>query len=107
MKAGLRAYLKNRPWAYQNEMQLYFYDDWGIVVNQSTVSRLLKSMDISRKILKRIAAERDQNCRNKYHFQMANYSADMLVYVDEYQLELLSYLYNDTLFKPIRSRYLH
>ena len=59
MKAGLRAYLKNRPWAYQDEMQLYLYDNWGIVVDQSTVSRLLKSMNISRKMLKRIAAERD------------------------------------------------
>ena len=83
IKAGLRAYLKDRPWAYQDEMQLYLYDDWGIVVDQSTVSRVLKSMDISRKMLKRIAEERDQDCRNGYQFQIANYSADMLVYVDE------------------------
>jgi len=64
-------------------MLLYFYDDWGIVVDRSTISRLLKSMGISRKMLKRIAAERNQDCRNGYQFQVANYSADMLVYVDE------------------------
>ena len=27
IKAGLRAYLTDRPWAYQDEMQLYLYDD--------------------------------------------------------------------------------
>ena len=27
IKAGLRIYLKDRPWAYQDEMQLYLYDD--------------------------------------------------------------------------------
>ena len=27
IKAGLRAYLEDRPWAYQDEMQLYLYDD--------------------------------------------------------------------------------
>jgi len=40
-------------------------------------------MGISRKMRKRIAAERDPNCRHSYQFQVANYSADMLVYIDE------------------------
>lgn len=83
MKAGLRVYLEDRPWAYQDEMQLYLYDDWGVAVDRSTISRLLKSMGITRKMLKRIAAERDQDCRNGYRLQVSNYSADMLVYVDE------------------------
>ena len=83
MKAGLLMYLEDRPWAHQDEMQLYLFDDWGVVVDQSTVSRLLKSMGISRKILKQIAAERDADCRHQYQFQVANYSPDMVVYVDE------------------------
>jgi len=41
MKAGLRAYLEHKPWAYQDEMQLYLFDEWDIVVDQSTVSRIL------------------------------------------------------------------
>lgn len=50
MKAGLRVYLEERPWAYQSEMQQYLFNDWGVVVDISTVSRLLKSMGITRKV---------------------------------------------------------
>jgi len=74
IKAGLRIYFKDRPWAYQDEILLYFYDDWDVVVNRFTIFRLLKSIGISRKMLKRIAAEKDQD--NGYQFQVANYSAD-------------------------------
>lgn len=28
-QAGLLAYLKAKPWAYQDEMSLYLFDDWG------------------------------------------------------------------------------
>jgi len=64
-------------------MLLYFYDDWDIVVDRFTIFRLLKSMGINRKMLKQIVAEKDQDYRNGYQFQIANYSANMLVYVDE------------------------
>ena len=33
--------------------------------------------------MKQIAAERDADCRHQYQFQVANYSPDMVVYVDE------------------------
>ena len=34
-------------------------------------------------MLERIAAEKDQDCRDRDQFEVANYSADMLVFVDE------------------------
>lgn len=30
-QAGLLAYLKAKPWAYQDEMSLYLFGDWGIL----------------------------------------------------------------------------
>ena len=61
----------------------YLFDDWNIIVDQSTVSRALSRMKISRNMLKRIAAERNQTCRDHYQLQLSQYTADMLVYLDE------------------------
>ena len=80
---GLRVYIESRPWAYQDEMIEYLFDDWNIIVDQSTVSRALSRMKISRNMLKRIAAERNQTCRDHYQLQLSQYTADMLVYLDE------------------------
>ena len=39
---GLLAALAERPWLSQNEMLWYFWEEWGVNIHQSTVSRLLK-----------------------------------------------------------------
>ena len=83
MQAGLRAYLEAKPWAYQDEMIEYIFDNWGVLVDQSTLSRTLKRIGISRKRLKRVALERNDTCRHHYMLQVSQYTADMLVFLDE------------------------
>lgn len=58
IRAGLAAYLEAWPWAYLDEMEYYLFDDWGIGVDKSTISRTLKTMHISHKVLKRKAKKR-------------------------------------------------
>lgn len=71
IRAGLAAYLEARPWTYLDEMKYYLFDDWGIVVDKSTISRALKTMHISHKVLKCRAKERSQLCRNLYHLEIS------------------------------------
>src|SRR5437667_12005330 len=46
---GLHAFLLSKPWAYQDEMQQFLYDDFEIWVDVSTISRVLLREKISRK----------------------------------------------------------
>jgi transposase len=39
---GLLEYQKQNPWVYQDEMAMFLEEEWGISVNQSTISRVLK-----------------------------------------------------------------
>ncbi len=39
---GLIAYLEEQPWVMQKEMVWYIWEEWGINVRQSTISRILK-----------------------------------------------------------------
>jgi len=82
----LKTYLDHRPWAYQDEMIIYLYDDWGILCSQSTMSKTLKSNRIFRKIIQREALERSQQCRDDYMvsiFELSN-SKHQLCFLDEF-----------------------
>src|SRR5438046_3155946 len=46
---GLHEFLLSKPWAYQDEMQQFLYDDFEIWVDVSTISRVLLREKISRK----------------------------------------------------------
>lgn len=83
MQAGLRTYLEAKPWAHRDEMIEYVFDDWDVLVDQSTMSRTLQRAHISRKRLKRVALEQSDTCRHHYMLQVSQYTADMLVFLDE------------------------
>lgn len=82
---GLKAYLDHRPWAYQDEMIAYLYDDWNLLCSQPTVSRTLRSNRISRKIIQREALERSQQCRDDYMVSISELSnpQHQLCFLDE------------------------
>ena len=46
---GLHEFLLSKPWAYQEEMQQFLYDDFEIWVDVSTISPVLLQEKISRK----------------------------------------------------------
>ena len=82
-RIGLRHFLEGQPWAYQNEMLYYLFDDWSITVALSTLSNALKVMKINRKCLQREALIRSQECRNLYFLDVSQFTHEMLVFLDE------------------------
>lgn len=80
---ALRRFLELKPWSYLDEMQYFLFDEFDIYTSPQTVSNTLKSMKISRKNLRREAAERSQLCRDDYMIAISRYTHDMLVYLDE------------------------
>jgi hypothetical protein len=82
-RIGLRHFLEGQPWAYQDEMLYYLFDDWSIIVALSTLSNALKVMKINRKCLQREALIRSQECRNLYFLDVSQFTHEMLVFLDE------------------------
>ncbi len=85
MMMGLKIYLEHRPWAYQDEIILYLFDDWKILCSQPTISRALKEHRISRKIIQKEALERSQLARNNYMLEISELSnpQNQICYLDE------------------------
>ncbi len=73
MKSALREYLKTKPWTYLKKMIEYLFDEFEIFVSISVISRTLKNMKISRKVLKKEALEWSQLCRNFYQLQISEH----------------------------------
>ena len=68
---------------YQNDMIWFLYDEFDIVVSQSMISRLLKEAKYSRKIVQRIAAERDEKLYSEWKQRLISWTSDQLVFLDE------------------------
>jgi transposase len=82
-RVGLRAFVESKPWAYQDEMQYELFDSFDLIVSQSTISKTLHAMKISRKSLRRVASERSQLCRDTYFLAVSDFTHDQLVFLDE------------------------
>ena len=76
-------YLLHKSWAYQNEMILYLYDDWSIVCDEETISKVLKHYEISKKKIQRETLKRSQTCRDSYMLQLFEFTNDQLCFLDE------------------------
>ena len=46
---SMMEYLKEYPWAMQNELVWFLWEEWGLNVHRSTVSRILKRRKCNRK----------------------------------------------------------
>lgn len=64
-------------------MALHLYDQFDIRVSQSTVSRALAQLDITRKTMQRTAAQRSVELRNHWLARLTGWKAEQLVFVDE------------------------
>ena len=82
-RESLRVYLAAKPWAYLDEMQLFLFDMWGVLVSTQLISKILKNMKISRKSLRREATERSYECRHGFKLAMSSITHDMIVCLDE------------------------
>ena len=59
------------------------YDEFDVLVSESTVSRTLKQMAWNRKMAIRIAQQRNQSLRDEWMIRMGGWKADQLIFLDE------------------------
>ncbi len=61
----------------------YLFDEFDVFVNTTIISRILKRLKISRKVMKKKTMKRSQTCRNAYVLKINEYISDMLMFLDE------------------------
>jgi len=83
MEQAMMMVLDKEPWWYQDELADFLLDVYDIEVNQSTISRALKRIDVTRKRLKVVAAQRNEELRSHWLYLLQDFEASQLVCVDE------------------------
>lgn len=82
--AELHAYLMERPSAYLDEMVYFLLDEFNLSVSPATVQRTLKRSKWSRKIQRKIAAQRYVVLRNHWLLSvLPKYQPEQLIFLDE------------------------
>jgi transposase len=76
-------FIHHVPTIYQDELATFIFDCFDTKVSQSTISRALKRINITRKKLQVEAAQRNQVLRLNYQLNMSLVRAGQYVFVDE------------------------
>jgi arginine repressor len=66
MLEALYERLIEKPGMYQDEMAIFLYDEFRVLVTQSNISRALKSINWTKKAARQIAKERNADLRDFY-----------------------------------------
>lgn len=72
---SLIEYLNRHPWANQKEMSWFLWEEWGILVHQSTIPREIAKRAWSRKKSQRYG-RRNEELRENWHASMNNLTAN-------------------------------
>lgn len=76
-------YLETCPDRTLDELVTLVQDEFGVSTSSETIRRELTLMNCSRKILRRVAQEQNQDLRDAYVYQTAGIAAEQFVFVDE------------------------
>ena len=83
MLDALREKLIEKPGMYLDEMSIFLYDEFHILVKTSTISRALSRIGWSKKEARQEARERNADLRDYYLYNLLAFKSYHLVYVDE------------------------
>jgi transposase len=83
MLSALLEQLIEKPKLYQDEMAIFLYDEFEVVVTTPTISRALASAGWSRKAARRVAKERNVDLRDFYLHNLSEFRSYHLVYINE------------------------
>ena len=64
MEVAIKQLLDGRPWFYQDEIKEFLLEAYNIEIHQSTISRALARIKVTRKKLRVEAAQRNEDLRN-------------------------------------------
>ena len=77
-------WLLHEEWRYQNEMIFWLWNECDVLVDQSTLSRLLKHNCWSWKKLRQISLHCSEKLHQRYHDEMRHIAADNMIFLDEF-----------------------
>jgi transposase len=83
MLDALREHLLEKPQLYQDEMVVFLYDEFSVLVTIPNVSKALTSIGWSKKVTHRVAKEQNPELRDYYLHNLCDFRSYHLVYVDE------------------------
>jgi hypothetical protein len=83
MLSTLLEQLIEKPELYQDEMAIFLYNEFDVVVTTPTISRALALAGWSRKAVRRVAKERNVDLRDFYLHNLSEFRSYHLVYIDE------------------------
>lgn len=83
MLEALREHLVEKPELYQDEMVVFLWDEYGVLISRYSIGRALKGAGLSKKVIRRIAKEQNPDLRDFYHLKLTEFRSYHLVFVDE------------------------
>ena len=75
--------LIERPHMYLDEMVVFLWDEFNVLVTTHSISRALASAGWSKKTARRVALERNPDLRDFYLYNLSAFRSYHLVYIDE------------------------
>jgi transposase len=83
MLAALCDRLLEKPGLFRDEMAVFLYDEFNVLVSVHSIGRALASIKWTKKVTRRIANERNADLRDFYLHKLSFFRSHQLVYVDE------------------------
>jgi hypothetical protein len=83
MLTAFREHLLEKPGLYRDEMAVFLYDEFGVLVAVSSISRALAATEWSNKTIRRVAQERNADLRDLYLHNLFEFRSYHFVYIDE------------------------
>lgn len=72
-----------KSWLHQDEMAVFLYDEFGILVKTYDISRAFKSIKWSKKVARQVAKERNPDLRDLCLYNLSEFRSYHSVYIDE------------------------
>jgi transposase len=83
MLDALRERLLEKPGLYLEEMALFLWDEFGVLVSTHSISRTLRAVGWSKKVARQIAREQNAELRDFYLHNLTQFQSYHLVFIDE------------------------
>jgi transposase len=83
MLAALCDRLLEKTGLFRDEMAVFLYDEFNVLVSVHSIGRALASIRWTKKVTRRIANERNADLRDFYLHKLSAFRSHQLVYVDE------------------------
>jgi hypothetical protein len=83
MLGALCDHLLEKPGLYQEEMAVFLWDEFDVLVSTFSISRSLKATGWSKKAARQIAKEQNAELRDFYLYNLTQFHSYHLVFIDE------------------------